>query len=204
MFEIYVKKKYNRCWELAIEVPNAWGGMPHLWMFLEKKYLPSYVPVDEDGKPLNLEWVKEANSKGEYVSRWVASEYDEIRKLEYDFRLTYEEMMVFRSTFDFAKVLGEDIPVYLECLKAVADECGGNYPLQYQALSGYVKTHSIRNIEAIAFNQTSVNCASDFLEKNMKLPYQNSGTVCFSKMFILRLKNRKCLSLMRIFNRIEI
>lgn len=26
MFEIYVKKKYNRCWELAIEVPNAWGG----------------------------------------------------------------------------------------------------------------------------------------------------------------------------------
>lgn len=167
MFEIYVKKKYNRCWELAIEVPNAWGGMPHLWMFLEKKYLPSYVPVDEDGKPLNLEWVKEANSKGEYVSRWVASEYDEIRKLEYDFRLTYEEMMVFRSTFDFAKVLGEDIPVYLECLKAVADECGGNYPLQYQALSGYVKTHSIRNIEAIAFNQTSVNCASDFFgEKN--------------------------------------
>lgn len=75
MFEIYVKKKNNRCWELAIEVPNAWGGMPHLWMFLEKKYLPSYVPVGEDGKPLNLEWVKEANSKGEYVSRWAASDF---------------------------------------------------------------------------------------------------------------------------------
>ena len=55
MFEIYVKMKKKKCWKLAIEVPNAWGGMPHLWMYLEKKYLPSYVPVGADGKPLDLE-----------------------------------------------------------------------------------------------------------------------------------------------------
>lgn len=165
--------------------------MPHLWMFLEKKYLPSYVPVDEDGKPLNLEWVKEANSRGEYVSRWVASEYDEIRKLEYDSRLTYEEMMVFRSTFDFAKVLGEDIPVYLECLKAVADECGGNYPLQYQALSGYVKTHSIRNIEAIAFNQTSVNCASGFFGEKYDAPISKFWDCMFFKDIYSKIRNQK-------------
>lgn len=191
MFEIYVKKKNNRCWELAIEVPNAWGGMPHLWMFLEKKYLPSYVPVGEDGKPLNLEWVKEANSKGEYVSRWVASEYDEIRKLEYDSRLTYEEMMVFRSTFDFAKVLGEDISVYLECLKAVADECGGNYPQQYQALSGYVKTHGIRNIEAIAFNQTSVNCASNFFGEKYDAPISKFWDCMFFKDGYNKIRKQK-------------
>lgn len=47
--------KKKKCWKLAIEVPNAWGGMPHLWMYLEKKYLPSYVPVGADGKPLDLE-----------------------------------------------------------------------------------------------------------------------------------------------------
>lgn len=63
--------KKKKCWKLAIEVPNAWGGMPHLWMFLEKKYLPSYVPVGADGKPLDLEWVKEKQAKGEYASRWI-------------------------------------------------------------------------------------------------------------------------------------
>ena len=26
MFEIYVKMKRKKCWELAIEVPNAYGG----------------------------------------------------------------------------------------------------------------------------------------------------------------------------------
>lgn len=63
--------KKKKCWKLAIEVPNAWGGMPHLWMYLEKKYLPSYVPVGADGKPLDLEWVKEKQAKGEYASRWI-------------------------------------------------------------------------------------------------------------------------------------
>ena len=70
-------------------------------------------------------------------------------------------MMVFRSTFDLAKVLGEDIPVYLECLKVVADECGGIYPQQYKELSAFIKAHSINDIEAIAFNQTSVCSACD-------------------------------------------
>ena len=45
MFEIYVKNKNDKFWNLAIEVPNAWGGMPFLWSYLEKKYLPSYVPI---------------------------------------------------------------------------------------------------------------------------------------------------------------
>lgn len=83
--------KKKKCWKLAIEVPNAWGGMPHLWMYLEKKYLPSYVPVGADGKPLDLEWVKEKQAKGEYASRWIyASSRKEIEDLQKDFRLTYE------------------------------------------------------------------------------------------------------------------
>ena len=52
MFEIYVKMKKKKCWKLAIEVPNAWGGMPHRWVYREKKCLPSYVPVGADCKPL--------------------------------------------------------------------------------------------------------------------------------------------------------
>ena len=89
MFEIYVKMKKKKCWKLAIEVPNAWGGMPHFWMYLEKKYLPSYVPVGADGKPQNdLEWVKEKQSKGEYVSRWIyASSRKEIEDLKERFPL---------------------------------------------------------------------------------------------------------------------
>ena len=46
MFEIYVKMKKKKCWKLAIEIPNAWGGMPHLWMYLEKKYLFEYYCWD--------------------------------------------------------------------------------------------------------------------------------------------------------------
>lgn len=61
MFEIYVKMKKKKCWKLAVEVPNAWGGMPHLWMYLEKKYLPSYVPVGADGKPLDLCFIQEGD-----------------------------------------------------------------------------------------------------------------------------------------------
>lgn len=174
MFEIYVKMKKRKCWKLAIEIPNAWGGMPHLWMYLEKKYLPSYVPVGADEKLLELEGVKEKQAKGEYVSRWIySSSKKEIEDLQKDFRLTYEEMMVFRSTFDFAKVLGEDIPVYLECLKVVADVCGGIYPQQYEKLSAFIKVHSVNDIEAIAFNQTSVNCACDFFGDRYNAPADN-------------------------------
>ena len=72
--------KKKKCWKLAIEVPNAWGGMPHLWMYLEKKYLPSYVPVGADGKPLDLEWVKEKQAKGEYASRWIYASSRKDRK----------------------------------------------------------------------------------------------------------------------------
>lgn len=182
--------KKKKCWKLAIEVPNAWGGMPHLWMYLEKKYLPSYVPVGADGKPQNdLEWVKEKQAKGEYASRWIySSSRKEIEDLQKDFRLTYEEMMVFRSTFDFAKVLGEDIPVYLECLKVVADECGGIYPQQYKELSNFIKVHSIDDIEAIAFNQTSVNCACDFFGNRYNEPADNFWDCMCPKDFYNSLK----------------
>lgn len=124
--------KKKKCWKLAVEVPNAWGGMPHLWMYLEKKYLPSYVPVGADGKPLDLEWVKEKQAKGEYASRWIyASSRKEIEDLQKDFRLTYEEM------------------------------------------SAFIKVHSIDDIEAIAFNQTSVNCACDFFGNRYNEPADN-------------------------------
>lgn len=160
MYEIYVKNKNEKLWNLAIEVPNDWGGMPHLWSYLEKKYLPSYVPIKEDGTP--MAFAIEKKEKGEYVSRMFTEGKKEILDLQHDPRLSYEEMMVFRSTLDFAMVIGEDIPDYLECLKVICEECGGIYPQQYQMLSDYIKEHSLENIEAIAFNQTSVNCASDF------------------------------------------
>lgn len=104
----------------------------------------------------------EAKEKGEYVSRWFTEGRKEILGLQHDPRLSFEEMMVFRSTLDFAMVIGADIPDYLACLKVIGEECGGIYPQQYQMLSDYIKEHSAENIEAIAFNQTSVNCASDY------------------------------------------
>ena len=101
-------------------------------------------------------------------------------------------MMVFRSTFDFAKVLGEDIPVYLECLKVVADECGGIYPQQYKELSAFIKVHSINDIESIAFNQTSINCASDFfLVTNTMRQQITSGTACAQRIFMTILEKMR-------------
>ena len=100
-------------------------------------------------------------------------------------------MMVFRSTFDFAKVLGEDIPVYLECLKVVADECGGIYPQQYEKLSAFIKTHSINDIEAIAFNQTSVNCACDFFGDRYNEPADNFWDCMCPKEFYNNLRKGK-------------
>ena len=44
MYEIYVKNKNDKFWNLAIEVPNEWGGMPFLWSYLEKNiYLLIYL-----------------------------------------------------------------------------------------------------------------------------------------------------------------
>ena len=187
MFEIYVKNKNSKYWNLAIEVTNSWGGMPNLWMFLEKKYLPSYVP------PKIYEFVVDMQKRGEYVSRWYFPLIPWLRKdiedLQNDYRLSYEEMMVFRSTFDFAMVLGEDIPAYLDCLKVVADECKGNYPDQYKALSDYIKTHNIENIEAIAFNQTSCNCVSNFFGDDCDAPISAFWNVMCSKDLYNNLRN---------------
>ena len=165
--------------------------MPNLWMFLEKKYLPSYVPLEINGKP--SEWIEDMQKRGEYISRWffplVPFCRKDIENLQNDYRLTYEEMMVFRSTFDLAMVLGEDIPAYLDCLKVIADECKGNYPDQHKALSDYVKTHNIDDIEAIAFNQTSCNCASDFFGNDYDAPISEFWNVMCSKDLYNDLRN---------------
>nr|DAU53610.1 MAG TPA: hypothetical protein [Caudoviricetes sp.] len=181
MFEIYVKNKNSKYWELAIEISNELEGLPVLWMFLEKKYLPSYTPVDKNGKPCDWEWVKDHVKKGEYVSRYSAFQCQEILDLQRDYRLTYEEMMVFRTTLDNAAVLGEDIPAFLGCLKVVANECGGIFPQQHKALSDYVKTHSIDDIKAIAFNQTSVISASDTFGEDMDAPLSEFWDLMWSK-----------------------
>lgn len=191
MFEIYVKNKNSKYWNLAIEVTNSWGGLPTLWTFLERKYLPPYVPPKINGKP--SEWIVDMQKRGEYISRWYfplePSVRKEIENLQNDYRLSYEEMMVFRSTFDFAMVLGEDIPAYLDCLKVIAYECKGNYPDQHKALSNYIKTHNIENSEAIAFNQTSCNCASNFFGEEYDAPISAFWNVMCSKDLYNNLRN---------------
>lgn len=109
---------------------------------------------------------------GEYKSRWTCGDEarQEIWDLSSDLRLTYEELMVFRSTMDDSKILGEDIPEFIKCLRVVGEEHGGNYIEQANKLQEFIDKEDISKISAISYNQTSVCCASDIFGEYYDAP----------------------------------
>ena len=134
--ECYVRLKSTNRWKLAYEVGNAWCGCIYLWNALEEKYLPSYEGLDSDGKPDYMTCVcreeKRYNHRSCYMmfSEGEDNPMQEVWDLSSDTRLSFEELMVMRSTMDNAIVLGCDIPTFIECLEKVAEEHGGNYKEQ--------------------------------------------------------------------------
>ena len=131
--ECYVRLKSSNKWEIAYEVGNAWQGCMHLWDSLEEKYLPSYERLDADGNPDYLTYTSFKEKRYNHRSCYMMMSADEhipmqeVWDLSSDTRLSFEELMVMRSTMDNAIVLGCDIPTFIECLEKVAEEHGGNY-----------------------------------------------------------------------------
>ena len=177
--ECYVRLKSSDRWKLAYEVGNAWQGCMHLWNALEKKYLPSYEVFDSDGRPdyLTSKCLKENryNHRSCYMIMMSEGEHNpmqEVWDLSSDTRLSFEEIMVMRSTMDNAIVLGSDIPTFIECLEKVAEEHGGNYKEQADGLRKVFNEYG-DDISAIGWNQTSVNCADGIFGSDMDRPLED-------------------------------
>ena len=176
--ECYVRLKSSNKWELAYEVGNAWQGCMHLWDSLEEKYLPSYECFDADGKLDYLTYTsfkeKRYNHRSCYMmmSRGENNPMQEVWDLSSDTRLSFEELMVMRSTMDNAIVLGCDIPTFIECLEKVAEEHGGNYKEQAAELKKVYDEYG-DEISAIGWNQTSVNCADGIFGSDMDKPLED-------------------------------
>lgn len=177
--ECYVRLKSTNKWELAYEVGNAWQGCMHLWNSLEKKYLPSYEAFDSDGRPdyLTSKCLEEKryNHRSCYMMMMSEGEHNpmqEVCDLSSDTRLSFEEIMVMRSTMDNAIVLGCDIPMFIECLEKVAEEHGGNYKEQADGLRKVYDEFG-DDISAIGWNQSSVNCADGIFGSDMDRPLED-------------------------------
>ena len=176
--ECYVRLKGERKWKLAYEVKNAWLGAMHLWNSLEEKYLPSYERFGSDGRPdyqtYSCREEKRYNHRIAYslIHDGEHNPMQDVWDLSNDTRLSFEELIVMRSTMDNAIVRGRDIPMFIECLGKVAEEYGGNYNEQVAELQKIYDEFGDK-ISAIGWNKTSVNCANDMFGSNMDRPLKD-------------------------------
>ena len=179
--EIYVRLKGDKKWHLEAAVNAASQGAMRLWYALEEKYLPSYDLKKLGYSDETIFVFKESakmNKLNDYVHRTCLCNYteqnpmQEIWDLGWDKRLTYEEHIVFMSTMDNAKILGKDIPVFIECLAKVYDEHKGNFDQQAEELRRIYSEYG-NKISAIVYNQTSVCSGSEFLGTNYDFPLKS-------------------------------
>ena len=179
--EIYVRLKGDKKWHLEAQVDAASLGAMRLWYALEEKYLPSYDLRKIGFTDSSISWLNAFNSRSGnnvYNHRMNFSHYteqnpmQEIWDLGWDKRLTYEEHIVFMSTMDNAKILGKDIPVFIECLEKVYDEHKGNFDQQAEELRRIYSEYGDK-ISAIVYNQTSVCSGSEFLGTNYDSPLKS-------------------------------
>ena len=147
----------------------------HLWDSLEEKYLPSYERLDADGKPDYLTYTSFKKKRYNHRSCYCVlregedNPMQEVWDLSSDTGLSFEELMVMRSTMDNAIVLGCDLPTFIECLEKVAEVHGGHYKEQATELQKVYDEYG-DDISAIGWNQTSVNCADDIFGSDMDKP----------------------------------
>ena len=118
--------------------------------------------------------VKRYNSRFPYsvMRRGEDNPMQAVWDLSSDTRLSFEELMVMRSTMDNAIVLGCDIPTFIECLEKVAEEHGGNYKEQAAELMRVYDEYG-DDISAIGWNQTSVNYADGIFGSDMDKPLED-------------------------------
>jgi len=143
--EIYGLKKNTV--EYIGETRNSWRGAMAIWIFLEKKYLPKYIP----------DWVRALNREDQEYSRTAAlgrnSPIKEIFDLFQSPKLTKSERIVLGSTFDNVLAKVEDIDKVLQAFR----EFEGDTTLKEQANIIEQAIKKDPEIVAIGWNQTSVN-----------------------------------------------
>lgn len=156
--EIYVKHKDKKRWKKLGEVRNATRGAWKLWSELEKKYLPTYNGVQ--------------GFDGGYNSRLVCytnESLNEIWNLQTNPNLDIAELNVFRSTLDDAIIIKQDIPTFVEYLEIVGERYDTNHSEQAKVIKEYYQKFG-DNIEAIAYNQSSVCSEKDIFGGKMDRP----------------------------------
>ena len=157
--EIYgIKKNTVEC---IGETRNSWHGAMAVWVFLEKKYLPKYVP----------DWAFDVNQ--EYSRTSAMGQADgpikEIWDLFKSPKVTESERIVLGSTFDNVLAKVESIDKVLQAFR----EFKGETTLKEQADIIEQAIKEDPEIVAIGWNQTSVNgdtWASDSYDEEKEEP----------------------------------
>lgn len=149
--EIYIVRKRRKRWELYKKIPQAMFGSFKFWMWLEKRYLPPFRVHDD--LPA--------------ISRFAClsddSKMQEVWDLWKDHRLSSDERLVLFSTFDYSYLPFERIPAMVKAMRAVhlLMEEGSNFGRQADALECLYKER--KDLQAVAFNGTSVNSHTDVI-----------------------------------------
>ena len=166
----------------AQDIKNSWRGAILVWMEMEKKYLPQYIPLilsreiqdmfsDKSKKHswLKKKYVDYSDFRKnidsddlavlglENYNRCVGfdiSNMKEIWNLCDDKSVDINDRICLWTTFDFSVLKREDIPIVVNAMKHFC--CKGIFDKQIKVLENLYKD---TDCFAVAWNQTSVNTA---------------------------------------------
>lgn len=138
--EIYKFKK-NGDAELFAEVKNAFRGAMAIWVNIEKRYLPKYVP----------EWAMGDTSQ-DYSRTSNIDDIKEIWDLFSNDKISVTDKIVLGTTFDNVIVMKEDLPKIIESFRNFEGETS----LKEQADLIETAYKNDDDLIAVAWNQTSV------------------------------------------------
>ena len=140
--EIY-KFKSDGYAEMVDETKNAFRGCMAIWSHLETKYLPKYQPS----------WARSNDDTNYSRTSNFDSSIKEIWNLYDDERLSPEEKLVLRSTFDNVIVNRENVHYIIDSFRSF----DGETSLKEQADIIEKLLNEDEDFIAIGWNQTSVN-----------------------------------------------
>jgi hypothetical protein len=142
--EIYKFKK-NGDAECFGEIKNAWLGAMAVWNFLDKKYLPKYIP--------DFAQILGETDKGYYRSSDFRTDaIKEVWALSLNDGVSKMDKICLLSTFEDVIVLKENLPELLEAFRKFEGETS----LTEQANAIEDELINDPELLAIAWNQTSV------------------------------------------------
>jgi hypothetical protein len=145
--EIYKFNKEGNA-ECFAEVRNAFRGAMAIWMSVERRYLPDYIPSWAIGYPSGetpTEHTRVADMMGEGLKEiWALFENSKVSEVD---------KIVLGSTFDNVIVMKKDLPILIKAFR----EFEGETSLKKQADLIEEVFKNDQDLLAIGWDQTSVN-----------------------------------------------